>query len=221
MKFSRALKNNKINIIGEIKEKSPSKGVLIKNFNSVKLAKIYQENKIDCISVLIDEEFGGNDYCPLKVSRNVDLPILCKSLHINSKFSIRKAKYVSNADCVLLIMSKLTTREVADLYSYAKSIGLEVLAEIHDLYDLEKALSIDTPLIGINNRNLETLEIDFNITKDLIGYIPKDKIIISESGVESKEDFELLKSYGVRNFLIGHYFLQSKNIDKNIKNLIK
>ena len=213
------IKQNQTAIIAEVKKASPSRGVIREDFDAAEIALEYQKNGAACISVLTDEKYfmGKNEYLSA-VRKAVDLPILRKDFIIEP-YQIWEAKLIG-ADCILLIMAMLDEQTAIDLEAEATRVGLQSLIEIHDEADLKKALKLKSRLFGINNRNLKTLEVSLETTKILAPQIPKDKIIICESGIKTKAEITEMKSHGASAFLIGESLMKEKNIGAALRNLI-
>jgi indole-3-glycerol phosphate synthase len=222
--FSAALQNKIINndpaIICEVKKASPSKGIIRDDFDPVKIAKIYEENGAACISVLTDEKyFMGHSKYLSDIRKNVKIPILRKDFIIDV-YQIYEAKLLG-ADCILLIMAMLDLQKAQELEKIAHDIGLSVLIEIHDEAELEKALKLRSALIGINNRNLKTFEIDINNSIKLSKLIPKDKIIICESGIYSRDDIKKMQLENINSFLIGESLMRQDDIAQALQSLLE
>lgn len=209
-----------INLIAELKKASPSKGILRGDFNPVKIAITYQANGASAVSILTDERFfeGKLEYIK-KVRENVTLPILRKDFFID-EYQIYET-VTSGADAVILICEILSTDEVIKFYELATSLGLDCLVEIHNEEDLEKALVSSAAIIGINNRDLHTFRVDVGVTQKLVRLIPKDKIIVSESGIKSYEDVMFLKSLGVNAVLIGEAFMEADDIAAKMREIMR
>ena len=219
--FSVSLKSKKsINLICEVKKASPSKGIILHNYEPVKIAKIYAETGAKAISVLTEENFFLGSLNDLKNVKNaVKIPVLRKDF-ITEPYHVYESRYYG-ADCILLIARILENNKLADLIKLAKELNLASLVEIHDKADLEKALSCKAENIGINNRDLNTLQININTSLSLFALIPEGKIVISESGIQGKEEIKILKNSGINNFLIGESLLTSSNIQSKVKEFIK
>lgn len=209
-----------INLIAEIKKASPSKGILRGDFNPVKIAMTYQANGAAAISVLTDERFfeGRLEHIN-KIKESVSLPILRKDFIID-EYQIYES-VASGADAVLLIAELLSANEVIGFYNLAVSLGLEVLLEVHNEEDIEKALAADSNIIGINNRDLHTFKVDLGVTQKLIRLIPQNKIKVSESGIKSYEDVMFLKSLGLNAVLIGEAFMEAEDIAAKMREVMK
>jgi len=197
-------------IIAEIKKASPSKGVLRKNFQPIEIARTYEENGAACLSVLTDEHFfQGNNVYLQAVHKACSLPILRKDFIIDP-YQIYEARALG-ADCILLIVAALNDAQLEDLSGLAKHLGMDVLVEVHDREELERALYLRTRLIGINNRNLRTFETTLDTTIELVKFVPKQCIIVSESGISTPEDIAKLRAVGVHSFLIGEAFMKAED----------
>ncbi|MFP3518255.1 indole-3-glycerol phosphate synthase TrpC [Pseudomonas sp. SIMBA_077] len=197
-------------VIAEIKKASPSKGVIREDFNPAEIAKSYETGGATCLSVLTDIDFfqGADTY--LREARAAcALPVIRKDFMIDP-YQIVEAR-VMGADCVLLIVSALDDVKMAELAAVAKSVGLDVLVEVHDADELDRALNtLDTPLVGINNRNLHTFEVSLDTTLDLLPRVPRDRLVITESGIFNRADVELMEINGVYSFLVGEVFMRAE-----------
>ena len=219
-KFEESLINTKniISIIAEIKQQSPSQGLLDHKFNVKKIARSYNNAGATALSILTDEKYflGHNDNIQLAKTES-NLPILRKDFIID-EYQIYESK-ILKADCILLIMSCLPFSKIQEFEKIAHSLGLDVLIESHNKEELEKAITLKTSLIGINNRNLNTLDITFNNSKHLYNLVPKNKLAICESGINSKKDIDIMKKYGFKSFLIGSYLMKSTNKEQSLKEM--
>jgi indole-3-glycerol phosphate synthase len=211
--FKKVLQKEGISIIGEIKQASPSKGIIKEDFDSVKIAKVYEKVDVDAISVLTEKEFfKGDDNYIREVKKVSSKPILRKDFIVD-EYQIYESK-ILGADAVLLIVSVLGDK-LRDFYNLSKSVGLDALVEVHDRQQLAIALEAECDIIGINNRDLKTFNVDINTTENLIKYIPQSTIIVSESGIKTPEDIRYLASLGVDAVLIGETFMKIiDDIDK-------
>ncbi|EDM23710.1 indole-3-glycerol phosphate synthase TrpC [Caminibacter mediatlanticus] len=216
-KALKSTTDNPYRIIAEIKKASPSKGIIRESFNPIEIAKDYIE-VADAISILTEPHFfkGSLEYLK-EIDKISDIPLLRKDFIID-EFQIAEAYYYG-ADFILLIAKALDVKDLKRLYNFAKNIGLEVLFEIHDKEDLEKALEVGAEIIGFNHRNLKTFEMDMDLSKKLIPFLPKDIIIVAESGINNKEIIKQLHKNGVDAFLIGEYFMRLDDIKKGVKQL--
>ncbi|QKF50145.1 indole-3-glycerol phosphate synthase TrpC [Pseudomonas graminis] len=197
-------------VIAEIKKASPSKGVIRENFQPAEIAKSYEAGGATCLSVLTDIDFfqGADEY--LKQARAAcSLPVIRKDFMIDP-YQIVEARALG-ADCILLIVSALDDVKMAELASVAKGVGLDVLVEVHDGDELERALkTLDTPLVGVNNRNLHTFDVSLETTLDLLPRIPRDRLVITESGILNRADVELMEINDVYSFLVGEAFMRAE-----------
>jgi indole-3-glycerol phosphate synthase len=195
-------------VIAEIKKASPSKGLLRADFIPADIAQSYAEAGAACLSVLTDRQFfqGQNDF--LKQARaSCDLPVLRKDFMVDP-YQIYESRAVG-ADCVLLIAACLEDAQMAELEGIARSLDMAVLVEVHDAAELERALKLRTPLLGINNRNLRTFEVTLQTTLDLLQRVPGDRLVITESGIQSKDDVGKMREGGVHAFLVGEAFMRA------------
>ncbi len=218
--FKEAIsKPNQINLIAEIKKASPGKGIFIKEFNPVKIAEIYQKAGASALSVITEEKFFQGKLSFIKeVKERVTIPVLRKDF-IFDEYQIYESK-ASSADCILLIASILTEEQLLKLTDLSRKLDLEYIIEVHSAPDVEKALKMDVEIIGINNRDLESFKIDLNTTQKLKDLIPRDKIVVSESGIKAYQDIVFIKSLGINSVLVGEALLQSNNILSKTKELI-
>ena len=205
-------------VIAEIKRASPSKGLLRDPFDPEAIASSYAEHGAACLSVLTDVEFfrGAPEY--LALARNAcALPVLRKDFMIDP-YQVHEAR-VWGADCILLIASALSRAQMRELEDLATALGMAVLVEVHDAAELELALELRTPLIGVNNRNLRNFETSLDTTLDLLPRIPKDRLLITESGIAQRTDVEKLQQKGVFGFLVGEAFMRAENPGKALEEL--
>lgn len=213
--FSKALtkkiKNKEFALIAEIKKASPSRGVIRENFDPVDLAKQYRDGGATCLSVLTDEPYfrGKNEYLT-SVSEAVYLPVLRKDF-ILDVYQVTESRSIG-ADCILLIMAVLNDQQAAEMEAKAISWEMDVLVEIHDEKELKRAMKLKSKLIGINNRNLKTLEVDLSVTEKIAPKIPDDYIIICESGIYTHEDLTKISEKGVYSFLVGESLMSKENV---------
>jgi indole-3-glycerol phosphate synthase len=205
-------------IIAELKKASPSRGVLRADFDPAAIAKSYAANGAACMSVLTDSSYFQGSPDDLRAARAAcNLPALRKDF-ILDEYQIYESRAME-ADCVLLIVAALQHDAMRKLESLAHELGMAVLVEAHDARELELALSLKTPLIGINNRNLHTFETRLSITLDLLPRIPADRIAVTESGVVTREDVSLLRERGVNAFLVGEAFMRGDDAGVELKKL--
>ena len=208
----------KISIIAEIKKASPSAGLLIQNFNPLNIAKLYVDNGASFLSVLTEEDFflGKLDHIK-NIKKNYQIPILCKDFFIDT-YQVALAKSFG-ADCILIILSAIDKMLAKDLYQAANDLNISTLVEVHSENEAEIALSFENSIIGINNRNLKTLEISLNTSVKLSKILNSHKNpLICESGIHSPEDIKfIIKNAKIHNFLIGESLLRSKDIASKLK----
>lgn len=216
--FKNALSGDKIKIISEIKKASPSKGLICPDFDPIKIAKEYNEAKTDCISILTEPYFflGNNAYIK-DVKKVTDIPILRKDFIIDEK-QIYESKIIG-ADCILLICAILDEKKLKEFLNLAHKLCLSALVEAHNEDEIKTALNCNAEIIGVNNRNLKTFEVDFNNTFKLRKLVPDDIIFVSESGIKTREDIVKLEENNVNAVLIGETFIKSKNKIEEIKKL--
>ena len=210
-RFYQALKKSKkIAVIAEIKKRSPSKGILRKDFKPVEIARAYEAAGASALSILTDENFFGGSISIFKKIRAItQLPLLRKDFTIH-KYQIYESKLIG-ADAVLLIADILSSAELKNLSVIAGRLGMDVLFEVHNLVDIEKVALLKPKIIGINNRDLHTFQVDLNATERLIKRIPAGAIVISESGIQTSEDLKYLKSLGVKAALVGESLMKEKD----------
>lgn len=218
--FASALKyENRVGLIAEIKKASPSKGILKEDFNHIAVAKNYMTENVDAISVLTDENFFKGNISFLKdIAEIKTVPLLRKDFIID-EFQILQAK-ANGADAILLIAEALSKNLIDELTSVAKEINLDVLLEIHSAEQLEKIDFNKNKIIGINNRDLSSFDVAMNTTLNLANQIPKDCLLISESGINTKADVDYLKNY-VDAFLVGEHFMKSENLSEAVNKFMK
>ncbi|MES2283568.1 MAG: indole-3-glycerol phosphate synthase TrpC [Pseudomonadota bacterium] len=196
-------------VIAEVKKASPSKGVLRADFIPADIAQSYAEYGAACLSVLTDKQFfqGSVDY--LKQARaSCSLPVLRKDFMVDP-YQVYEAR-VMGADCILLIAACLDDQQMKDMEALAMSMDMSVLVEVHDEAELDRALKLKTPLVGINNRNLKTFEVSLDATIKLSGKVPADRIVITESGIATKADVKLMRDAKINAFLVGEAFMRAE-----------
>ena len=206
-----------ISVIAEIKKASPSKGIIREDFSPKKIAKQYESNGATCLSILTDEEFfqGSLDYLK-SIKAEVNIPLLRKDFIVD-EYQIYQSK-LYGADCILLIVSALSDSQLLEYKNIAEELGLDILVEIHNQEELERIMPMEFSLIGINNRNLSTFEVDLEVTKELSAGI-KDKLVVTESGIQTKGDIHKIVSYQVLNFLVGESFMRADDPGQELKKL--
>ena len=214
----KSVEKNNIAVIAEMKKASPSLGLIRKEYEPEELAQHYAKANAACLSVLTDEPFfQGSIEHLTSVRKSVDLPLLRKDFIID-EYQVYESRF-QGADCILLIAAALTQNQLKDYYQLAIELKLDVLVEVHAYDEVEKALSINANLIGINNRNLKTFEVDLETTKHLTQYIPQEVLVVSESGIKTREDVQKICSYGVSIFLVGEAFMKADNPGRELKNI--
>lgn len=197
-------------VIAEVKKASPSKGVLRADFIPADIAQSYAEHGAACLSVLTDRQFfqGEPDY--LKQARaSCDLPVLRKDFMVDP-YQIYESRAMG-ADCILLIAACLDDARMAELEAIARSLDMAVLVEVHDAAELERALKLKTPLVGINNRNLRTFEVSLDTTLAMLAQVPADRLLVTESGILAKADVQKMRAAGVHAFLVGEAFMRAED----------
>lgn len=206
-------------IIAEIKRASPSKGIIREAFNVAEIATIYGQYGASCLSVLTDIKFfqGHPDYI-VQAKKQCKLPVLRKDFILDT-YQIYESLALS-ADCILLIVALLDDTQLIDFCQLAQELGMAVLVESHSQKELERALHLPTPLIGINNRSLHTFNTDIQLSIDLKKYIPDDRITITESGISTHADICFMQSHGINTFLIGEHLMRATNIGNALERLI-
>lgn len=213
-KIENNIRKNKISIIAEIKKASPSAGIIVNDYDPVNIAKIYENNKATCLSVLTEEKFFLGDLNHIsKIKQKINLPVLCKDFFVD-KYQVPLAKSYG-ADAILIILAGITNNLANDLYNEAKKFNMSVIVEVHSINEAVEALKFKDALIGINNRNLKTLKIETNTTYNIYNIL-KDHSgpIISESGIKNKEELlDIASKTNIKTFLIGESLL--KNLEKN------
>ncbi|NOX49453.1 MAG: indole-3-glycerol phosphate synthase TrpC [Gammaproteobacteria bacterium] len=220
--FATALKNavasGKAGVIAEIKKASPSKGVIREHFDPVAIANSYANNGATCLSVLTDQQyFQGKDQFLVDARNAVSLPVIRKDFIVD-EYQIYEARALG-ADCILLIMAVLDIMDLTVFNQTAKNIGLDVLIEVHNKSELQAALSQQPALIGINNRNLKTFETDLQNTLSLLEHIPQHITVVTESGISSNTDIQLMRKNGVHCFLVGEAFMRAPDPGQALKTL--
>ena len=213
-KIQNNIDNNKISLIAEIKKASPSAGIIIDDYNPIEIAKIYNNNKATCLSILTEENFFLGSLSDIsKVKEKINLPVLCKDFFID-KFQVPLAKSYG-ADAILIILAGVSDDLANELYEEAMRLNMSIIVEVHTIEEAEKALNFKEALIGINNRNLKTLKTDLNTTYDIYNVLSDHSSpLISESGIKTKEELLSLENKTeIKTFLIGESLL--KNLNKN------
>jgi indole-3-glycerol phosphate synthase len=205
-------------VIAEVKKASPSKGVIRPDFRPADIAVSYEFGGAACLSVLTDVDFfqGADDY--LKQARDAcTLPVLRKDFTVDP-YQVYEAR-VLGADCILLIVAALDDGQLVDLSGLAMQLGMDVLVEVHDIDELERALQVPVPLVGINNRNLRTFEVSLQTTLDMKDAVPKDRLLVTESGILVPEDVATMRAAGVEAFLVGETFMRAEEPGEALRQL--
>lgn len=218
--FSRMISQpGQINLIAEIKKASPSAGLIRENFDLLEIARVLVENKVAAISILTEDKyFLGAPYFIKQISDQFNIPILAKDFIIDEG-QILEARF-NGASAVLLIVALLADEQLKSLMEVASSMRLDCLVEVHSQEELTRALDLGAQIIGVNNRNLRTLEVDISLCEKLIPQIPRDKIIVAESGFKTCQEIQKLRNLGAHAVLIGETLMREKNIGNKIQELM-
>ena len=219
--FLKAFKKGKFPLIAEIKKASPSAGVIRQDFEPITLAKAYEESGAAALSVLTDEKFFQGKLENLKLAKeSTTIPVLRKDFIIDESQVLESR--LAGADALLLIARILEDQQLARLLELAESMGIQALVEVHNAEEVERVLKSNAKVIGINNRDLDTFQVDLQNAVNLIKKFPKlkERIVIAESGIQAREHIEILKKAGVDGVLIGETLLRSRNIPAKIKELL-
>ncbi|MDD3374603.1 MAG: indole-3-glycerol phosphate synthase TrpC [Candidatus Omnitrophica bacterium] len=218
--FEKAISSpGKISLIAEIKKASPSRGLICKEFSVSGLARKYVKSGAAAISVLTEEKFFlGKPSYVREVSDHFAIPVLAKDFFID-ELQVYEA-FAQGASAILLIVAILKDEEITHLMKIAHNLDMDSLVEVHDEEDLKRAVDLGAKIIGVNNRNLKTFEVDFKNCETLVPRIPKDRIIVAESGIKTHEEIEILKALRVDAVLIGETFLRSADVETKIKEIM-
>lgn len=206
-------------VIAEVKKGSPSKGLIREDFDPLEIAEIYQDNGATCLSILTEEKFfmGSLRYLAL-IREQVGLPLLRKDF-IFDPFQVYEAR-AAGADAILLIAAMLEQQQIVDLAGLARELHLDVLLEVHDEQEMEVACTTDIGLIGVNNRNLRSFVTDLGTTARLATMLPPDRLLVAESGINTRADIERLQADGAKAFLIGESLMRDANIGAKLQELL-
>tara|TARA_B100000686_G_scaffold349971_1_gene444648 strand:- start:386 stop:1180 length:795 start_codon:yes stop_codon:yes gene_type:complete len=213
--------NSRISIIGELKRSSPSAGNIVdQSINLIEIAKEYEEGGVSCISILTDEKyFNGSNHDLIDVKKHISLPILRKDFIVD-EYQIYESKMIG-ANCILLILSILDDKKARLFEEISNEIGLDVLIEVHNEDEMQRAESMKSPLIGINNRNLNDFSVDLNNSIRICKSVKSDRVIIAESGINTRTDIDHIRNNSsISTFLVGESLMKSSNVTKNVMNLI-
>lgn len=205
-------------VIAEVKKASPSKGVLREAFDPAEIAVSYEEGGATCLSVLTDKDFfqGAHEY--LQTARAAcTLPVLRKDFIID-EYQVFEARAIG-ADCVLLIVAALGDAQLRELSGLATHLDMDALIEVHDQDELERALRLGAPMVGINNRSLHTFETRLDTTLELLEHIPDDRTVVTESGIHTPEEVAMMREHGVHTFLVGEAFMTAPNPGAKLREL--
>jgi len=220
--FARALldkaSSKKPAIIAEVKKASPSKCIIRENFKPIEIAQDYAMNGATCLSVLTDKEYFHGGEVNLQMARQAcPLPVLRKDFMIDP-YQIHESRALG-ADCILLIVAALSDAQMHELADTTTQLGMDVLVEVHDKAEMERALKLNTPLMGINNRNLRTFETSLQTTLDLQTMVPDDRLVITESGIHTSEDVRLMMNNSIYTFLVGEAFMRAEHPGAKMREL--
>ncbi|WP_313275243.1 indole-3-glycerol phosphate synthase TrpC [Stenotrophomonas sp.] len=216
--LNAAIANGDPAVIAEVKKASPSKGVIRPDFHPADIAVSYEFGGASCLSVLTDVDFfQGADLYLQQAREACTLPVLRKDFVIDP-YQLYEAR-VLGADCILLIVSALDDQQLANLSNLALQLGMDVLVEVHDIDELERAIQVPVPLIGINNRNLRTFEVSLQNTLSLKDAVPRDRLLVTESGILGPEDVKTMRDAGVNAFLVGEAFMRVEEPGEGLRQL--
>ncbi|KAA3629853.1 MAG: indole-3-glycerol phosphate synthase TrpC [Proteobacteria bacterium] len=216
--LARYIARGEAAVVAEIKKASPSKGVLREDFHPAEIATSYARGGAACLSVLTDIDFFQGADASLQEARNAcTLPVIRKDFVVDP-YQIYEARTLG-ADCILLIVAALDDAQLSEFTGLAHHLGMDVLVEVHDAQELERALLLGTRLVGINNRDLRTFETRLSTTLDLLAMIPNDRIVVTESGILSRDDVNLMRANNVHAFLVGEAFMRAEDPGEQLKTL--
>ena len=205
-------------VIAEVKKASPSKGIISPNFDPIMAAKRYEQSGASALSVLTDRDFfQGDDAYLEKIKQHVALPLLRKDFMVD-EYQIYQSRYLG-ADCILLIVACLTDQQLSEYYALAGVLDMDALIEVHDEQEMHRALALSPRLLGVNNRNLKTFEVDIQTTLTLKQMAPADSLLVAESGLHTQQDIQIIMSHGVSSFLVGEAFMKTDDPGKALSEL--
>jgi indole-3-glycerol phosphate synthase len=216
--LKRRVEHGEAAVIAEIKKASPSKGVIREDFDVVEIAQSYAAGGASCLSVLTDQDFfqGHEDF--LIAARGAcELPVIRKDFIVDS-YQVVESRAIG-ADCILLIVAALDDETLASLHQEARSLGMDVLVEVHDRDELERALRLELELVGINNRDLRTFDTSLDTTLDLLELVPADCLVVTESGIHTRDDIALMRNHDVHAFLVGEAFMRVPDPGNELREL--
>lgn len=205
-------------VIAEVKKASPSKGVIREDFQPASIAASYQDGGATCLSVLTDIDFfQGSDEYLQQARAACDLPVIRKDFTVDP-YQVIEARAIG-ADAILLIVAALADDQMRELADTAAEVGVDVLVEVHDRAELDRALELETQLVGINNRDLHTFDMRLETTLDLLPHIPSDRVVVTESGIHTPSDVALMREHNVHGFLVGEAFMRADEPGEKLKEL--
>lgn len=216
--LSKQITSGQSAVIAEIKKASPSKGIIRANFDPVLIAQSYEQGGATCLSILTDRDFfQGEDAFLITARNSCKLPVLRKDFMVDP-YQIYESKVIG-ADCILLIVAALDDKLLQELAWLAIDLGLDVLVEVHNREELERGQLLRTPMIGINNRDLHTFKTDLDTTIGLLRDVYPDRLVITESGIHTREDIALMRRHGVNAYLVGEAFMKADNPGQKLREL--
>lgn len=216
--LQKKLDLNQPAVIAEIKKASPSKGVIRENFNPPEIARSYQQGGAACLSVLTDRDFfQGSDEYLIAAREACDLPVIRKDFIIHA-YQVFEAR-VMGADCILLIVAALEQSQLIDLHDLAIELGMDVLVEVHDEHEMQRAVALNLSMVGVNNRNLRTFETRLDTTVELLPMLPEGCFMVTESGIHSAQDVQFMRDNDINAFLVGEAFMRAQDPGKALSEI--